>query len=248
MKAIIALGLIGLLSQAYAIEKSQCGPTDERVLSYDPSVGRMLKTTNADAGCTGTLISRTCMVSAGHCKDYANLVEFNTRASILWIIIHPGPENIYFKNDIIDFENSGEGNDWMVFRVRPNRVTGELAGDLQGSYNFSFEMPEVPLDLVITGYGRSEERKANFAQQVGYGELRTAEGTILGHNIDTEAGNSGAAIVERISNTLIGVHTHGGCGISSSEGSRTNKGTMLATRKKFQEAIENCLKMERDEL
>lgn len=242
MKGILTLGLLGLLSSTYAVEKSQCGPTNDRVLSYDLAIGRMLQTTDASAGCTGTMISKTCVVSAGHCQPYSNVIEFNTEASVGGKIVHPGPESIYFRNDVIDYQNGGAGNDWLVYRVKPNAITGEYAGDVQGTYQFTYEMPAAPLDLVITGYGRDRRPEHNFAQQIGYGELISASGTTLGHKVDTEGGNSGSVIVERTSNSIIGIHTHGGCGYG------TNKGTMLAAHKRFQEAIESCLRMEKDDL
>ncbi len=242
IKRIITLGLIALVGQAQAIEKSQCGPTNDRVLSKDMAIGRMLQTADADAGCTGTLISKTCMVSAGHCSAYSSVVEFNTDPSINGKIVHPEAESVYYRDEIIDYQNGGTGNDWMVFRVQPNAVTGDYAGDVQGTYGYTYEVPAAPLDLVITGYGYDRRPEHNFAQQVGYGQLVDAFGTTLAHKVDTEGGNSGSSIVERGSNLIIGIHTHGGCGYS------TNKGTMLATHKRFQQAIERCLQEEADDL
>lgn len=243
VKKIIALSLIGLLSSTYAVEKTQCGMTDERVLSYDLPIGRMLKKKNSSGGCTGTLISKSCIVSAGHCNEHANVIEFNTEASVGGKIVHPGLESIYFKSSIIDYQNVGAGYDWMVFRVHPNQITGEYAGDVQGTYEFSFQKPVAPLDLVITGYGRDKESDRNLAQQVGHGELIATSRTRIEHNVDTQGGNSGAVIVAKESNKIIGIHTHGGC--SAYGGNNTsNKGTMLAGQKKFQEAIKNCLLMD----
>ncbi|MCK5884062.1 MAG: trypsin-like serine protease [Bacteriovoracaceae bacterium] len=246
MKGIIALGLVGLLSSTFAVEKTQCGSTDDRVLSYDRPIGRMLKKTDAFGGCTGTMISKTCVLSAGHCKDYAEVIEFNTEASVDGVIVHPGPESVYFKKDIVGHQKFGAGYDWMVFRVHPNKITGKFAGDAQGTYELSFKVPTVPLDLVLIGYGRDIEPDKNFAQQVGHGELITAKRTVIGHNIDTQGGTSGSVIVERISNKVIGIHTDGGCRVTGNEG--TNIGTMLATQKRFRKAIESCLQMEKDDL
>lgn len=242
IKGIITLGLLGLVSSTYAIEKSQCGPTDDRILSKDMAIGRMLKTTDASAGCTGTMISKTCVVSAGHCHAYSNVIEFNTEPSVAGNIVHPGSESVYFRDEVIDYQNGGTGNDWMVYRVQPNSITGEYAGDVQGTYEFTYEVPAAPLDLVITGYGRDRRPEHNFAQQVGYGELVSTYGTTLAHKVDTQGGNSGSTIVERGSNKIIGIHTHGGCGYG------TNKGTMLSAHKRFQQAIERCLQMEEDDL
>lgn len=242
MKVIIAIGLIGILSSTYAIEKTQCGPTNDRVLSFDRPIGRMLKATDASSGCTGTLISKTCVVSAGHCKKNTYVIEFNTVPSVRGRIIHPGPKNIYFSDEIIDFKKGFTGNDWLVYRVKPNAITGEYAGDVQGTYELSYEMPVVPIDLVITGYGKDDRPEHNFAQQVGYGELTEIVGTALKYQVDTRGGNSGSVVVERSTNKIIGIHTTGGC----SKGS--NKGTMLASHERFQKAIETCLQQEKEDL
>ena len=52
---------VGLLPGTYP---SQCGPTDDRVLSADPRAARLLP-----VGCTGWIIDdcNHCMLTAGHC-------------------------------------------------------------------------------------------------------------------------------------------------------------------------------------
>ncbi|MCK5884059.1 MAG: trypsin-like serine protease [Bacteriovoracaceae bacterium] len=242
MKGIIIIALLGLISSTYAVEKNQCGLTDDRVPSNELPVGRMLKKTDSSSGCTGTLISKSCVVSAGHCKDYAAVIEFNTEPSLDKVIVHPGPESVYFKNDVIDSQSFGTGLDWMVYRTKPNAITGKFAGDIQGTYEYSFEVPKIPLELAITGYGQDDEPSRNYAQQIGHGELMPDGRSRIRHNIDTLGGNSGAAIVERETSKIIGIHTHGGCLYG------TNIGTMLAARERFQKAIDNCIQMEKDDL
>ncbi|HEY6906251.1 MAG TPA: hypothetical protein VI230_02235, partial [Ignavibacteriaceae bacterium] len=73
--------------------ESQCGPTDDRVASSDPAVGRIV-----NIGCTGWIIPDGDIVTAGHCLDAtsANILEFNVPLSTSGgTIQHPGPEDQY---------------------------------------------------------------------------------------------------------------------------------------------------------
>ena len=59
-------------------EDSQCGPTDDRVLSSDPRAARLLP-----IGCTGWIIDdcQSCFLTAGHCSGGSQIVEFNVPLS-----------------------------------------------------------------------------------------------------------------------------------------------------------------------
>ena len=60
--------------------ESQCGTTDDRVLSSDPRAGRLLP-----IGCTGWLINdcNSCALTAGHCTSNIQVLQFNVPLSIL---------------------------------------------------------------------------------------------------------------------------------------------------------------------
>lgn len=229
------------MQQALA-QKSQCGATDEREISSDPAIGRMMQSLDGISGCTGTLISKYCMVSAGHCTNYARFVEFNTPLSHLGKIQHSLPEDIYKLDQIIDYQRAGAGNDWIVFTIKKNEVTGAIPGIKQGHYSVSFEVPAAPLDITITGYGADRRPDRNFAQQSAQGIVTKAENTTIEHQIDTQGGNSGSSIIEMGSRQVIGVHTHGGCSTYANEGG--NLGTMLANHPEFKEAVKKCLALE----
>ena len=110
--------------------ESQCGNTDDRVVSTDGRAGRLLT-----IGCTAWLIADGRFVSAGHCVSpatLANTVEFNVPPSLAnGTIQHPGPEDQYVVDDSTRvFSDAGIGNDWGVFQTfpkladRPDRAPG----------------------------------------------------------------------------------------------------------------------------
>ena len=60
-----------------AAEKSICG-TDDRVPSSLPKIGRLLGKMSDPGGCTVTMISKTCAISAGHCDSTFGIAQFAT--------------------------------------------------------------------------------------------------------------------------------------------------------------------------
>lgn len=239
-----ALVLSLLATSAFATEQTICG-RDERVLSSTPEIGRIMKPTEA-AGCTVTMISRSCAVSAGHCTSTFSQAQFNTPPSRGGRVVFPAESDIYqVDKDSIVYTNGGVGNDYAVLRLKPNKHTGMLAGDAQGFFEVGLNIVPRKGDMIsITGYGRDDEADRNFAQQFNAGEVESVSGTTLRHRADTMGGNSGSSVIDVESGKIIGIHTHGGC---SSRGG-ANSSTLLAKHTQFKAAIKACLDWERDNL
>lgn len=244
--AIVAFS--GLLSiSSIASDKSICGNTDDRIPSNDPKVARALDSRTGTGGCTVTMISSTCAVSAGHCKSVLKVAEFNTPMSdSRGRIQHPSEEDVYdIDQDSIVYKNGGIGNDYSVMKVLPNKITGALAGDVQGYYTVSFEAP-TPGDIIrITGFGLDRnDRVRNLAQQTHTGEVKLAgsrsNSSEMSHVADTMGGNSGSSIINEVTGEVVAIHTHGGC--SSRGGS--NSSTMIAAHQVYMDAITACLETE----
>lgn len=241
MKNIVALGallLFALPSQA-SHRKSICG-VDDRVPSSNPKVARSISKMTDAGGCTLTMISKTCAISAGHCGSTFGLAEFNTPASRNGRIQHPAPEDIY-PVKVLNKVYNGLGDDWAVLKVAPNAKTGALAGEQQGFYEVTFDAPAVGETVRITGYGLDQsDPERNLAQQTHTGDIVRLEGNIMYHIADTMGGNSGSSIIRESDEKIVAIHTNGGC--HSRGGS--NSSTMLSKNPKLKEAILACLSSE----
>ena len=199
---------------------SQCGPTDDRVPSTDPAAGRLL-----NIGCTGWIIENGKIVTAGHClatSSLANVLEFNVPPSLSnGTIQHPGPEDQYTVDTSSRvFSNGGIGNDWGVFTVFDNTVTGLQPIDAQGAA-FTLKQDLGPPNIRITGYG-VDDGVDNQTEQTHVGPNAGSSGTTMRYQTDTEGGNSGSPVIDDATGMAVGVHTHGGC---STSGGGNNSGT-----------------------
>jgi hypothetical protein len=206
------------------IPESQCGPTDDRLPSDDPAAGRLL-----NIGCTAWIICDGRLISAGHCLSSSgsvNVVEFNVPPSLPnGTIVHPPPEDQYSANTATRvFVNGGIGNDWGVFEVFANSITGLTPIDAQGAH-FELVQNLGPSNIRITGFGVDfNNGDRNQTQQTHVGPNAGSSGTTMRYQTDTEGGNSGSPVIDDATGTAVGVHTHGGC---TTGGSGNNSGTSL---------------------
>lgn len=227
--------------------RSICGKEDNRVPSKISAVARMMKTATGSGGCSATMISETCMISAGHCSAYLNIAQFNVPASDdKGKVRYPAPEDQYPLDKIYDYKNAGRGEDWAVYKLKPNPITQRNAGKIQGYLRIKLEPMTKGDQLIITGFGTDrDDPNRNLAQQTHGGVLvdNGESNAALAYRVDTMPGNSGSGVIDRKTGALIGVHTHGGCN-SISETS-TNYGTSLAHNEAFKKAALLCLQEER---
>ncbi len=251
MKLLTILSLLSL--PVIANNKTICGSTDDRIPSSISEVGRLSDSRTGNGGCTVTMISNNCGITAGHCLPVIKFAEFNTLPSRGGNVQRSAPEDIYeVDRSTLKYKNNGPGKDWAVFKLKKNEITGKSAGEAQGIIPVSFEVPRVKTALTITGYGidRSQPTR-NLAQQTHDGALekvgvydswtgRTNE-TVLEHSVDTMGGNSGSAIVTTRTQKVIGIHTHGGC----SRYGGFNQGTLISKHVELKSAIRACLRSDR---
>lgn len=210
--------------------ESICGTTDERIASNQPATARLVS-----VGCTAWIIPNGKFGTAGHCLDGsgANIVEFNVPISLPnGTIQHPGPEDQYSVDVSTKiYTNGGVGNDWGVFEVFPNSITGLMPKEAQGAY-WPLVQDLGPDSIRITGYGvdgpppnfgNGTRDSTNQTQQTDVGPNAGSSGTTMRYVTDTQGGNSGSPVIDALTNVAVGVHTHGGC--NSSGGN--NNGTSL---------------------
>lgn len=246
---IFIIGIFLTFSVAQSAEKKSICGVDDRVPSRDMKVARLVKS-QGSGGCTATMIGRTCAITAGHCKSVMVLAEFNTPMSQNGKAQGSQPEDTYeIDQSSIFYKNGGMGQDYAVFKVRPNSITGQYPGDVQGHYNVSFAIPKEGDILRITGHGVDySDPDRHLAQQTHTGTMsrksRWGSQSTLNYRVDTMGGNSGSSVIMEATNEIIGIHTHGGCSTSSSDTSSANAGTSIGAIKVLRDAIEQCLRDE----
>jgi len=221
--------------------KSICGENDDRVLSYDIKIGRLAKG-DRHMGCTVTMISDTCGITAGHCAPVLEYAEFDTpMSSRLGIPRASKLSNKYYidQKTIIKQEGSHKlGNDWAVLNFKKNKRTGMYPGEANGYYKIGLRIPKEGEKLVITGFGVDKVNKEkNCVQQTHYGYVKSINRakSLFDYDVDTMGGNSGSSILNS-KNEIIGIHTNGGCNIYG-----TNKGVMIRDNRMLRNAITKCL-------
>jgi len=203
------------------LPESQCGPTDDRILSNQPATGRLL-----NVGCTAWIIPNGKFVSAGHCLSgsSATVVQFQVPPSLPGgTIQHPGPQDQYSVNVATKiFVDAGVGNDWGVFEVFANSITGLMPKVAQAAF-WPLVQNLGPDSIRITGYG-VDAGVNNQVQQTHIGPNAGSSGTTMRYRTDTEGGNSGSPVIDGLTLSAVGVHTHGGC---TTSGTGNNSGTSL---------------------
>ena len=243
---VISTTSLLLSISTFAGTKSICGSNDDRILSFDSKIGR-LSVEGKHKGCTVTMISETCGVTAGHCEPVLERAEFNTPESIN---NEPQPSDLkdvyYIEKSSIVAQNEGPGKDWAVLKFKRNKITGKYPGQVQGYYNVSFKKITNNMRISITGYGKDDgDLRRNFAQQYHQGKIvglgdETYGDSAMKHTVDTMGGNSGSTILDLNTQEIIGIHSHGGC--SSSYG--YNMGTIISEHAAAMKAIKKCLASE----
>lgn len=231
---------------ALAKQKTICGPSDDRINSFNNKIGRLSKVyfetgSLSHSGCTVTLISDKCGISAGHCKSVLQVAEFNTPMSN-----SKGKPQGSSLEDRYDVEiksikrKYSRAYDWSVIKFRPNAITSKFPGEVYGYYDVDFSSVNKGTQISITGYGQDKENlKKNFAQQVHFGEVTSIGkfAPFLYHNVDTTIGNSGATIINTKTQKVIGIHTSGGCKNDGGE----NHGQYFYKIQELQKAISECI-------
>jgi V8-like Glu-specific endopeptidase len=225
----------------FASSKAICGDHDDRIVSFDPKIGKVIKTIDSEIGCTATLIGKSCAITAGHCAHLLRFMEFNVQgrnangeypSKNLDDIYEIDQNSIKYKN--IDI------HDWAVFKLLPNKQTGFFPGDVQGFYQLSTDKPKRRQKIFITGYGlasySSQERTIQRTHSATIHKVSTLMQTIT-HYVDTMPGNSGSAIIATETNKIIGIHTNDGC----SDREKDNLGTLLYKNFELNLAIKQCL-------
>ncbi len=205
-----------------------CGSIDDRVLSSDLRNARMMS-----VGCTAWLIGDTnrSFLTAGHCTPGTSpVMQFRVPLSTTsGGLVNPLPQDQYPADAASSQRVSGGvGNDWQYLGAFTNSTTGMTAYQAQGSFYAIGNAPAstAGVQIRITGYGTVASPVSPTWQQVQkthLGAYSSLTGNTVRYTTDTTGGNSGSPVVIESTGVAVGIHTHGGCGVSSG----TNAGTAL---------------------
>ncbi len=249
--------LLGFTVQAS--NKTICGISDDRV--YVKSNTKVLRVSpkNKNLGCTATMISKSCAITAGHCKASLYKGEIDPPKSTRRGSQRSTTKDKIFMVDqdsikyLYDGWSDLNGKDWAVFKFQKNNKTGKYPGENGNFYEVDLENPvQEGDDITIYGFGIDRDtRILNGVLQVnssyidGLAENDLGELAVLKHTIDTMGGNSGSSILRKsatfpFDEKVIGIHTNGGC--YSAGGA--NEGTAILGKPDLVDAIKRCLESE----
>ncbi len=185
-----------------------CGATDDRVLSNELWISRLLP-----AGCTASVYTEdSCMVSAGHCIGGSMVVQFNVPASNPNCSLNHPPAADQYPVVTVDFVNGGVGNDWAVL-IPGDNSNGLRPYDVYGDLRPIATSP-VPTgtSVILTGYGVDPDNcVSSQVQQTASGTICTVSGSFYTFNVDLRGGNSGSSLIRADTEEIIGIATHCPC-------------------------------------
>ncbi|WP_160380659.1 trypsin-like serine peptidase [Pseudooceanicola pacificus] len=197
--------------------ESVCG-NDDRIPSKHPFVGRVMP-----VGCTGWISTDGVLLTAGHCVGPTMLdIEFDVPNSTRsGVPVRSALKNQYsiIPKSVRSSEPFEMGNDWAVFEVARNTITGLSVFEAQGD-GFVISQLEPPETVRVIGYGTDNtplSRNQTQQEQVGgfVSELvRASDNVILKHKVDTSGGNSGSPLMGVSTEgklVAFGIHTNAGC-------------------------------------
>jgi len=214
-----------MIEQFIDEDRSICGSTDDRALSYENRDARALP-----IGCSAWIIDdpNHTLLTAGHCTEGGigdvAVIEFNVPLSDAnGNLQHPGPEDQY-ASDVESLQSNYAtiGNDWAYFGCFPNTETGLTPYQAQNDYYVlsSAAPPVNGQQITITGFGSTSSPVSptyNQAQKTHTGPYAQLNGTSIAYQTDTSGGNSGSAVLNESTGEAIGIHTNAGCSSSGGE-------------------------------
>jgi V8-like Glu-specific endopeptidase len=196
-----------------------CG-ADDRTLSYDPSVCRLVirDATTMYVGSAWLIDYMGAILTAGHNLSINGLkslqAQFNVPKSAAdGSIVNPPPIDQYDWSALGALYQHDANGDWGALRVQQNTTSGLYAGEAQIVVLRLGPPPALQANSKIAGFGIDDtpDKTFNHVQQVAFGPLTAISGDKLLHRVDTQGGNSGSPIVDFATGIAYGVHTAGGC-------------------------------------
>ncbi|MCB9854508.1 MAG: hypothetical protein H6818_02390 [Phycisphaerales bacterium] len=202
-----------------------CGALDDRILSSDPRVARVVVAEgDFTSVCTATIIGdgNRCFLTSGGCAGALGagvVIEFNAPLSYPngETLIHPAPADQYVADGASVQRQTGEaGDDWGYFGCFPNSTTGLTPFESQGEYfDLADEIPAASNQTLRTfGNGVTVPpvfRTWSFVAKEVTGPFVGQTGDELRVVTDATFGDSGAAVTVDATGEMIGILVDDGC-------------------------------------
>lgn len=203
-----------------------CGATDDRVLSSNDAVGRVMS-----IGCTATTYCRSSgMVTAGHCLTTGLVVHFRVPASTAsCATVAPGVDDQF---PVIAFNgvNGGVGNDYGTLRMGTNG----LGQTPYHRYNTLIPIGTptgVGTTINFWGYGLDLTCTRSQVEQFSTGQVTALTAAQINYNADLRGGNSGSSILNATNSAICGIVTHcTGGGVCNNYGTTINLPAFVSSR------------------
>lgn len=202
-----------------------CGSLDDRLLSADPRVARIvIAEGDFPSVCTTSIISdaNRCLLTSGGCAGALSasaVIEFNAPLTFPngTTLNHPSPDDQYVADlTSIQRETGPAGSDWGYFGCFPNSNTGLTPFESQGDYfELAASIPS-PSNQTTRMFGNGNTvppvfRSWSFVQKQVDGPYVDRNDDALSVATDATAGDSGAAIILESTGELIGILVNDGC-------------------------------------
>ena len=236
----LSVGNRGLAS----VPNSICGSIDSRAPSSDKRVARVVfkrlaKVYVASAFLMGRVNCFTASFRLWGGNGHAHIIEFDVPPSnSKGELQHPGTAKQYRITGPGGKQFWGPaalvpGNDWCLFRTKPNSVTGLHAEDAQGNF---FRLSSTFAPASVTSCGQDGGTR-NYVQQVASGSTYEKVGTLLKFQIDTSIGSEGGPVTSAGGFAVAVVSGHG----CTTDPKSRNQATLLSNSN-YQKARGNaCL-------
>jgi hypothetical protein len=220
----LSIFFIVLMSDTgYSFRQDPRIPAANNPLSAElaPAIGRIRNSSN-DLVCTAWIAQGGVLITAGHCAIMGDILEFNvpTSSGSCGQLNPAALEDQYIVNNIVASNNDGAGNDWKIFEVQNNYITGKQPIEAQLKYlNFvkkNVDNNSVP-DIRLVDYGSDTEPSGTCYKGGSTLKKNSKSGTLqtqLTENITSNSSDSKLSIY----NVLVEYGSSGGPMIDESTG------------------------------
>lgn len=208
-----------------AAPRTICGTLDDRLLSAEPRVARIvLAEGDFPDVCTAAIISdaNRCFFTSGGCAgalDVDTVIEFNAPLTFPngTTLNHPSPDDQYVPDlTSVQNETGDAGSDWGYFGCFDNSNTGLSPAEAQGGFFTLAESIPAPDNQNLTMYGHGYTvppvfRSWSFVTKEVDGPFVGQTGDALAVRLDGTPGDSGGAVVLASSGEYLGILVDDGC-------------------------------------